>query len=201
MAGWPNGEKPSVETPLAVIVTTDLLGLGDDLGQVERLDGRGAVVCRRADRRLDAPAAPGTSCVTASAVPPAASAALRTAAARTMPIPPLRPRSARVAAGVEPATGADVAGAVGATAVQPLGVGSGVPGSAQVGIAAGAAGVPAATVAGGGVVPGAGGGAVGLTKIGRAASGPLSGRSLEVIWDLAPGMHSRVDCGQSTPRR
>ena len=54
---------------------------------------------------------------------------------------------------------------------------------------------------GGGVVPGATGAAVGLTKIGRAASAPLSGRSLEVIWDLAPGMHSRVDYGQSTPRR
>ena len=112
-------------------------------------------------------------------------------------MPRLRPLSALVAAGVEPATGADADAAadVAATAVQPLGVGSGAPGGAQVGIDTG---VPVDAGAGGGVAPGAGGGvgSVGLTKIGRSAAPPRSGRSLKVIWDLAPGMRSRVDYGQ-----
>ncbi len=113
VAGWPNGEKPSVETPLAVIVTTDFWASAMTSVR-SRFWTVVALVVFAAPMDWTTPAAPGTSCVIAATVPPAASVALRTAAARTMPIPPLRPRSARVAAGVEPATGADVAEAVGA---------------------------------------------------------------------------------------
>jgi hypothetical protein len=102
---------------------------------------------------------------------------------------------------VVPATGADTGPVVSATSVQPVGVDSGVPGRAHVGIVVE---VPVERAESGGVVPGAGGGdigGVGLAKIGRSASAPPSGRSLKVIVDLAPGMHSRVDYVQSTSRR
>src|SRR5829696_10410518 len=173
VAGWPNGEKPSVETPFAVMVTTDFWASAITSVR-SRFWTVVALVVLAAPMVGMTPAAPGTSCVIAATVPPAASVALRTAAARIVPMPLVRAREPAVAA-VMGAAGIAVAGSTG---VQPRGVGSGVPRGAQVGISDDVAG---------GVVPGAGGGVggVGLTKIGRPVSAPLSGRSLKVIVDLA----------------
>src|SRR4051812_3340469 len=86
LVGWPKGEKPSAERPFAVIVTTLFCAWATTAVRsmfwtvVE-------LVVRAAPGSVVTTVRAGTSSVTASAVPPAASVALRAAAARTVPMP------------------------------------------------------------------------------------------------------------------
>jgi hypothetical protein len=187
--------EASVDTPLAVIVTTDFWASAMTSGEVERLDGRRSS-SSLAPSVEDDPGAPGTSWVIAATVPPAASVALRTAAASTVPMPRLRPLSARVAAGVEPATGADGAPTAGPWR-RPRPTRSGWVGGAGEPRSASSRGgrrcgrVAAAGRAGRGRWCRLGG----LTKIGRSASSAVR-TVVEGHLGSGSGMHSRVDYGQ-----
>src|SRR5690349_17480595 len=86
---WPNGEKLSVDIPLAVIVTTDFWASAMTAVRSGFWTVVALVVLALLGEELTT-VATGASWVTATAVPPAASVALRRAAASTVPMP--RPR-------------------------------------------------------------------------------------------------------------
>src|SRR5918993_1325907 len=110
VAGWPNGEKPSVVMPSAVIVTTDRFAFATT--SVRSADWSAVVPADVEVPTGGVVEAAGTSWPTANAVPPTARAADRTAAPTMVPTPARRPGPEDRAADA-PRSGAAVAVAAG----------------------------------------------------------------------------------------
>src|SRR5690349_18238989 len=150
----PNGEKPSVDMPFAVIVTTDFCAWAMTAVRSRFWTVVALVVFALPTVELTM-LATGASWVTANAVPPAARVALRIAAASTVPAPPrLRvpePRSDEPPSD-EPPCGVPV------VLAEVVAAGGGVPHAGIAGV--GCEGCGAA----------GGRGSVGATKMGRSGS-------------------------------